>query len=150
MKSSINRLSRFTRNRNLGLFLIRLGTGLVFFMHGWSKVNNLSGVEGMFMHFGLGGATGIFIAWLETIGGLALILGIFTRVFGTLFGIEMLVAIFIMGAPHSYQPHELEIFLMLVSFGIALAGSGAYSLWKMECDLCGGMLCRADLDCPGK
>jgi putative oxidoreductase len=150
MKTSINRLSRFTRNRALGLLLIRLGTGLVFFMHGWSKINNLSGVEGMFMHLGLGGPTGIFIAYLEVIGGLCLILGIFTRVFGVAFGIEMLVAVFIMGVPTSYQPHELELFLMLVSFGIALAGSGNYSLWKMECDLCGGMLCKADLDCPGK
>jgi putative oxidoreductase len=150
MKASINRLSRMTRNRNLGLFLIRLGTGLVFLMHGWMKVNNLSGVEGMFMHFGLGGPTGIFIAYLEVIGGLCLILGIFTRIFGTAFGIEMLVATFIMGVPTSYQPHEMEIFLMLMSFGIALAGSGAYSLWKMECDLCGGALCRADMDCPGK
>src|ERR1700739_4726108 len=104
MKASINRLTRFTRNRNLGLFLIRLGTGLVFFMHGWSKINNLPGTEAMFVHFGLGGATGLFIAWLETIGGLCLILGIFTRVFGILFGIEMVVAVFIMGVPTSYQP----------------------------------------------
>jgi len=150
MKTSINRLSRFTRNRSLGLLLIRVAIGIVFFAHGWMKVNNLSGVEGMFVHFGLGGPTGIFIAYLEVIGGICLILGIFTRVFGVLFGIEMLVAVFIMGVPGSYMPHETEIFLMLVSFGIALAGSGQYSLWKMECDLCGGMLCRADMDCPGK
>ncbi len=150
MKASINRLSRMTRNRNLGLFLIRLGTGLVFFMHGWMKVNSLSGVEGMFMHMGLGGPTGIFIAYLELIGGLCLVLGIFTRIFGIAFGIEMLVAIFLTGGFNGYQQHELELFLMLMSLGIALAGSGAYSLWKMECDFCGGMLCKADMDCPGK
>ena len=151
MKPSLNRLSRFTRNRSLGLLLIRVATGLVFFMHGWMKVNNLSGVEGMFAGMGLTGGTGIFIAWLETIGGIALILGVLTRVFGVIFGIEMLVAIFLTGGlGKGYAPHELEIFLMLVSFGIALAGSGSYSLWKMECDLCGGMLCRADLDCPGR
>ena len=150
MKSSINRLSRFTRNRALGLLLIRLGTGLVFFMHGWSKVNNLPGVQGMFLHMGLGGPTGIFIAYLEVIGGLALILGIFTRLFGVLFAIEMLVAIFVTGGFNGYQQHELELFLALDSLGVAFAGSGQYSLWKMECDLCGGMLCRAEMDCPGK
>ena len=104
----------------------------------------------MFVHFGLGGPTGVFIAYLEVIGGLCLILGILTRVFGVAFGIEMIVATFIGGVPTSWGPHELEIFLMLMSFGIALAGSGAYSLWKMECELCGGMLCKADMDCPGK
>lgn len=150
MHSTINRLSRFTRNRSLGLLLIRFAAGIVFFMHGWQKVNNLPGVEDMFMHLGFGGPVGIFIGWLEVIGGIALILGVLTRVFGVIFGIEMLVAIFATGGFNSYSQHELEIFLMLVSFGIALAGSGAYSLWKMECELCGGMLCRADLDCPGK
>ncbi len=151
MKSQINQLSRFTRNRALGLLLIRLALGLVFFMHGWNKVNNLGMVEGFFTQLGFGGATGVFIAWLEVIGGLALILGVFTRVFGVIFGIEMLVAIFATGFGRGYyQPHELEIFLMLVSFGVALAGSGGYSLWKMECDLCGGMMCKGEFDCPGK
>jgi putative oxidoreductase len=143
-------MSRFARNRSLGLLLIRFATGLVFFMHGWMKVNNLQGVEGMFVHFGLAGPVGIFIAYLEVIGGLALILGVLTRIFAVAFGIEMFVAIFLTGIGRGYASHELELFLMLVSFGIALAGSGAYSLWKMECDFCGGMLCRADADCPGK
>jgi len=114
------------------------------------KVNNIGFVEDMFMHMGFAGPVGLFIGWLEVIGGLALILGIFTRLFGVIFGIEMLVAIFATGGFNGYSQHEMEIFLMLVSLGIALAGSGSYSLWKMECELCGGMLCRADLDCPGK
>jgi putative oxidoreductase len=151
LKHHINRMSRFTMNRSLGLLLIRVAAGIVFLAHGWMKINNIGMVEGMFVHFGLGGPVGIFIAWLEVIGGLALILGVLTRIFAVAFGIEMLVAVFIGGGiSRGYQPHELEIFLMLVSFGIALAGSGVYSLWRMECDFCGGMLCRADADCPGK
>ena len=85
---------------------------------------------------------GIFIAWLEVVGGLALILGILTRVFAVAFTIEMLVAIFLTGGfAKGYQPHEMELFLMLVSGGLALAGSGRFSVWNMECDECGGMLC---------
>jgi len=142
MKKYINAMSRFCLNRSLGFVFIRVAVGLVFFMHGWNKVNNLSMVEGMFVHFGLGGGMGIFIAWLEVLGGLSLILGLLTRVFGVIFGIEMLVAIFLTGFGRGlYQPHELEIVLMLLSFGLALAGSGRYSLLKMECDDCGGMLC---------
>jgi putative oxidoreductase len=141
MKSLINKTSRMGYNRSFGLLLIRVATGLVFFMHGWSKVNNLSGVEGMFVHFGLGGPVGIFIAWLELLGGLALILGVATRFFGVVFAIEMLVAILLTGVGRGYQPHEMELFLMLVSLGIALAGSGRYSIWKMECDECGAMMC---------
>jgi putative oxidoreductase len=142
MKSLINRASRYTWNAHFGLLLIRVATGLVFFMHGWMKVNNLSGVEGMFVHMGLGSPVGVFIAFLEVIGGLALMLGVATRFFGVVFGIEMLVAIVLTGFGKGvYQPHEFELLLMLLSFGLALAGSGRYSLYKMECNACGGMLC---------
>jgi len=150
MKDLVNNWSRYCLNRSLGLLLIRVGVGLVFFMHGWNKVNNLSGVEQMFVGFGLGSGTGIFIAWLEVLGGLALIFGLFTRVFAVAFGIEMLVAIFLTGGiAKGYRPHELELFLMLVSFGLALTGSGMYSTYKMECNHCGGLLCKGEKGtCP--
>ena len=100
---------------------------------------------------GFPGGTGTFIAWLEVVGGVAMILGIFTRVFGVVFGIEMFVAIIVTGGIGTgYKPHELEIVLTLLSFGLALSGSGKYSLWKMECDDCGGMLCDRDTTCPVK
>jgi len=150
IKDWINWASRFCLSRSLGLLLIRISVGLVFLMHGWMKIHNIPMVEGMFVHFGLGSWVGDFIAWLEVIGGLAMILGILTRVFGVLFGIEMLVAVFLTGVGRGYQAHELEIFLMLVAFGLALAGSGKYSLWKMECDDCGGMLCDRGTTCPAK
>jgi len=149
MKSYINTLSRYCHNRSLGLLLIRIATGLVFLMHGWMKIHSLPMVEGMMMGFGLSSWVGIFIAYLEVIGGLCLIVGIGTRVFGVVFGIEMLAAIFLTGVDRGYRAHELEIVLMLLSFGVALAGSGIYSLYKMECNECGGMLCRGE-DCPHK
>lgn len=142
MKSLIIKTSRMGYNRSAGLLLIRIATGLVFFMHGWSKVNGLPGTEAMFAHMGLMPWVGVFIAWLEVVGGLALILGIATRFFGIAFAIEMFVAVFLTGGvANGYRPHELELLLLLTSLGLALAGSGRYSLWKMECDECGGMLC---------
>jgi putative oxidoreductase len=150
IKHWINWASRFCLNRSLGLLLIRFALGLVFVMHGWQKIHSMPMIEGMFVHLGLGSVTGDFIAWLEVIGGGAMILGILPRIFGAAFGIEMLVAIFLTGIDKGYRAHELEIFLMLVSFGIALAGSGKYSLLKMECDDCGGMLCDRGTTCPVK
>lgn len=141
MKNLINSISRYCKNHHFGLLLIRVGTGLVFFMHGWSKIHNLPGVEGMMMHFGLIAGVGTFIAWLEVIGGLALILGIATRFFAAVFVIEMVVAIFLTGFGRGYQSHELELYLALVSLGIALSGSGRYSLFSMECYDCGAMMC---------
>ena len=150
MKDLINRASRFCLNRSLGLVLIRVAVGLVFLIHGWQKIGNIPGVEGMMANFGLPGGTGFVIAWLEVVGGAAMILGVFTRVFGVIFGIEMLVAIYLTGIDKGYRPHELEIVLMLLSFGVALAGSGRYSVWKAECEECGGMLCDKGSDCTKK
>jgi len=142
MKSLINRASRYCKNHHVGLLLVRVGTGLIFFMHGWSKVNNLAMVEGFFQHLGLAPWVAVFIAWLEVIGGIALITGIATRFFAGVFAVEMLVSIFLTGGfGNGYQPHELELYLMLVSLGIALSGSGKYSLFAMDCDECGAMMC---------
>ena len=151
MKEMMNKASRYCLNRSLGLVFIRVAVGIVFFMHGWQKIHNIPMVEGMMLNFGLVSGTGAFIAWLEVLGGVGLVLGILPRVFGVLFGIEMLVAIFLTGGPATgYRPHELEIVLMLLSFGVALTGSGRYSMWKMECDNCGGMMCDMGKDCPAK
>ena len=78
---------------------------------------------------------------VELLGGLALILGIATRIFGVVFGIEMLVATFIVGFGRGIG---LELYLALVSFAIALMGSGAFSVFPMECGNCGGVLCDGE------
>jgi uncharacterized membrane protein YphA (DoxX/SURF4 family) len=136
----INQTSRYLYKRDLGLFLIRLALGVLFFTHGLAKVQELSVVTAMFAHLGFFPWVGFFIAWLEVIGGLALILGVATRLFAAVFGIEMLVAAFIVGFSHGIG---IEIVLSILSFGLAFAGSGRYSVFKMECNNCGGMLCNS-------
>ena len=146
----INSWSYKLGNRSIGLLLLRIAVGLVFISHGWMKVGNIPMVEGMFAGMGLPGTTGFFIAWLEVLGGVGLILGILPRIFGALFGIEMLVAVFLTGGvAKGYKPHELEIFLMLTSLAIAFAGSGRYAIWSGECKRCGAYMCKMGPDnCP--
>lgn len=142
MEKMINQLSRVCYDHGLGLLVIRVAAGLIFFMHGLSKVQNIAGTEHMFASLGFGASVGFLIAWLETLGGIALILGILTRIFGLIFGIEMAVAALRVGVPHGFSGYEFEMLLSAVAFGLALAGSGKYSVFKMECNYCGGMLCR--------
>lgn len=143
IRTQINRASRYLKSHHVGLLLIRVGTGLIFFMHGWMKVNNITMIEGFFGQLGLAPWMAVFVAWLELIGGVALITGIATRFFAAAFAIEMLVAIFLTGGfGNGYRPHELELYLMLVSAGIALSGSGRYSLFSLECTECDALLCK--------
>ena len=139
LTNTANVLSRFFYQRTLGLALLRVATGLIFFLHGWMKVGDMARTVGMFAHMGFQAPIAYFIAWLEVIGGLALILGIATRFFAVLFGIEMLVAAFIVGLGRGIG---LEFYLSMVSFAIALMGSGRFSIFKMECETCGGFLCN--------
>jgi len=142
MKKLINTTSRHFYNRSLGLLLIRVGAGLIFLTHGWTKIQHMDQVVSFFQgQFGLSIPVIYFISWLEVVGGVALILGAATRFFGLLFGIEMLVATVLVGIG---QGVSIELLLALISFGIALAGSGKYSIYKMECKHCGGMLCNGE------
>lgn len=130
MITLVNRTSRFFYNHSVGLLFIRVALGLLFFTHGLTKVQSLSYTSLMFAHFGFYPWVGLFIAWLEVIGGLALILGIATRVFGLLFAIEMFVAsVFIVGFARGINT---EFILMLIAIGVMFAGSGKYSIFKME------------------
>ena len=138
MISIVNRVTRHSYNRSVGLLLIRLALGLLFFTHGLMKVQALSMVAQEFAHFGFFPWVGFFIAWLEVIGGLGLILGVATRLFALLFGIEMLVATILIGFARGIG---IEAILSLVSFGLMFLGSGRYSIFKMECNTCGAMLC---------
>jgi putative oxidoreductase len=105
--------------------LIRIGTGAVFFAHGLMKWENLSRIESAFGHsFGFPSWLTVFLAAIEILGGLMFIAGIGTRVAGVVLGIEMLVAIVLTGIGRGWSAHELEVLLMVLSFGLALAGSG--------------------------
>jgi putative oxidoreductase len=129
----IRHINKQLYERGLGLLLIRVGTGAVFFMHGIMKLQSMAATNAMFTHMGLPAPTAALIAALETIGGLALIFGIFTRVAALLLGIEMLVAIFITGGiAKGWNQHEMEALLMAVSFGIVYTGSGKFSLWHWD------------------
>lgn len=142
--ATANRISRFFYQKAFGLALLRIATGLVFLLHGWMKVREMAQTVFIFGHLGFPAPVAYFIAWLEVIGGLALILGIATRLFALLFAIEMLVAVFVIGLSRAFG--GFEFYLSVASLAIALIGSGRFSILKMECDNCGGFLCGRNAD----
>jgi uncharacterized membrane protein YphA (DoxX/SURF4 family) len=63
-----------------GLLLLRLMLGITFVLHGVQKFTALAGTQGWFGTIpGLAPWMGTVIALVETVGGLALLLGIWTR-----------------------------------------------------------------------
>lgn len=121
---------------SLGLLVLRVVLGITFIMHGWQKLNTfgLEGVEANFTQAGvpMAGVMAPVVTYLELIGGIALILGLLSRLSGLLLFVNMLGAIAYVHAGNGFFASEggVEFVLVLAaaSFAIALTGPGLLSL----------------------
>ena len=107
--------------------ILRIGAGLLFFMHGAPKLFGWFGGMGpdggtapLFSLMGLAGV-------LEVFGGLAIALGVLTRPVAILLAVEMLIAYFYAHAPRGLIPYANggEVALLYGLVWIYLAGNGA-------------------------
>lgn len=128
----INKVTQFKYHRAWGMLLLRVATGLVFLNHGWMKVNNLAGAEGFFSTLGLPPGAATFVALIEVVGGLMLVLGLAPRLAGLILGIEMIVALVLVAIPAGSS--ELEMMLAAAALAIFLVGGGRLALYSMERD----------------
>ncbi len=120
---------------DLGLLVLRVVTGLVFFIHGWQKLvdNGLAATEAGFEFMGapLPALTSVLVTFIELIGGAALIVGAFTRLAALLLAIDMLGAIFIFHIDFGFfvENGGVELVLVLAAATLALifTGGGRYS-----------------------
>ena len=120
------------RQLSIGLAVLRVAVATIFIRHGYQKlfVFGFAGVTGAFTHMGvpLPGFTGPFIGFLEFFGGIALLLGLLTRVFAFGLVCDMLVAILLVQLSRGFSAFELEFMLLGSSLALAFTGAGRFSV----------------------
>ena len=112
------------------LSLLRIVAGLLFLEHGTSKLLD-------FPHVDMPGAITVgsliwFSAVLELVGGLLLIIGLFSRVTAFILSGEMAIAYWMVHAPQSTFPiqngGEAAILYCFIFLAIAAIGPGPWSI----------------------
>jgi putative oxidoreductase len=116
----------------LGLLLLRVSLGIIFFTHGYPKLAHLgAGMQGFFVQHGLPGYFVYISGVLEVFGGMLLALGLFTRPAALLLAIEMAIAIWKVHSAGGYlavHNYEFPLTLAAACFALTTMGAGTLSL----------------------
>jgi len=120
-----------------GMFLLRFVVGMGFLLHGLQKLGNMSPVVGFFSMVGLP----VFVAWIvaivETIAGVLMIVGLWTRYAGYAIALVMLGAIILMHFKQGFLG-GMELPLLYLASALTIAWSSSYK-WSLGKNCCGGM-----------
>ncbi|AYK16699.1 DoxX family protein [Aeromonas veronii] len=118
--------------KDVALLAGRVLLALMFVMAGWSKIGGYAGTQGYMEAMGVPGFMLPLVILLELGGGLAVVLGLFTRSLSVLLAGFTLMAAFIF----HYQPAEQMQMLMFMKnvsvaggfLALVAAGAGAFSV----------------------
>ncbi|MFO1149144.1 MAG: DoxX family protein [Alsobacter sp.] len=139
-----------TRNAPYGLFLLRVALGVMFVAHAWLKVSvfTIPGFAGFLEQVGFPG----FMAWpvvlLEALGGLAIILGVYSRWVAAAL-IPVLVGALSVHVGNGWLftaangGWEYPAFLVVAAATLAFSGDGAFALRPSRLPLAGRLVPQA-------
>lgn len=125
------------RNKSLGLLILRLVVGAIFLVHGIQKLTNMEGTIGFFGQIGLNSFWAWVVALVETLGGAALVLGVFVQYASALLSIILVVAVIMVkykfGGPTllgKFAAAEVDLALLGANLALMFTGAGRYGFSK--------------------
>ncbi len=114
---------------DLSHFGLRISVGVLFIVHSLGKFD--SGTGGFFSSIGLPSEMAPLIGLLEMMGGVLLIVGVLTRIAGSLLAIEMLVIMVYLKKLQSFSGKnglELELLIFVILLTMIVLGPGRISV----------------------
>ncbi len=141
----LSKCSAKCMNPGLGLLILRVVLGIIFIAHGVQKLQMMDQMIGFF------GTVGISAFWVyvatygELLSGIAMVLGIFTRLAGYIIVIVMIVATLVLKYKLGvgfFGGYEVTLALLASALCISLSGPGMFALGKTVCgcgwcEICG-------------
>jgi putative oxidoreductase len=120
-----------TNIQSLGVSLLRIHFGIILLAHGWLKVYvfSIAGTVGYFSSIGLPSIIAYLVIFGELVGGLALILGIQTRLAATL-AVPIVFGAAVMNSGNGWLHSasgggwEYAASLTVIAISLAFTGSG--------------------------
>ncbi|MCM3160750.1 DoxX family protein [Metabacillus litoralis] len=116
--------------QDISALLLRLVLGVIFIGHGVAKFQGgIGNIAGWFDSIGLPGFLAYAVAIIELVGGIAMLLGLATRIVGGLFVLVLLGAIVkVQLAAGFIGGYAYDLALLAMSAYFLLNGSKLYSL----------------------
>ena len=100
-------------------------------IHGLPKLLDIPGTQNSFTNMGLPPELAIIIGLLEFIGGLAILLGILTRIAAGLLAIDMIGAILLVKLSKGFiGGYELDLLYLAIMISLMITGPGSFSIEK--------------------
>ena len=120
------------RLQPLGLLVMRIVLGVIMMAHGYQKYSNGVGKTAeFFAHMGIPAWCAYLVTCTELLGGLLLIIGLLTRVWGLGLAIDMFVAIWKVHWKNGLMAqggYQFPIALFSLAFALIFFGAGSISL----------------------
>lgn len=127
-------------NSDAGILVLRIGVGALFVMAGWMKVSNLTETVAMFGTMGISSFFAYLTSFGELIGGIFVLLGIFTRLGALILAVAMAVAISL-----TYKDMAMVMtpfVLFVANLSLLFSGGGRFSIMKNRCSCGKCMSCK--------
>lgn len=124
--------------KHSGQLIVRVVLGLFFLSHGVLKFQDMDNTIAFFASLGFASFFAYLVASIEVVGGISLVLGIYTLTFGTLLAIIQIVAVFKVTAripaPSAVigfaMGYGMNLVLAAAALGLAFTGPGRMSLGR--------------------
>ncbi|HWO95244.1 MAG TPA: DoxX family protein [Bacillus sp. (in: firmicutes)] len=121
--------------QQIGTLILRVALGVTFFIHGLVKFQGgIENTVGWFQSIGIPGMMGYVVAIIELVGGIALIVGLGTKLISALLAVILLVATVKVKLAVGFlgngqmAGYEFDLALLVIALYLALNGSRMLSI----------------------